>query len=77
MSENSNEQEIQTTGSYLVLLPEDDLSSGMSALSDSTGTTDIDDSAASNLGVAVVDLDPDQLQSLNTAVAGSQPILAA
>jgi subtilisin family serine protease len=68
---------IQTTGRYLVLLPEEDVRSGVSALTDSTGVRDIDDSALSNLGVAVVALDPNQVQSLNTAVAGSQPILAA
>ncbi|MGL5834529.1 MAG: S8 family peptidase [Waterburya sp.] len=67
----------QTTGRYLVLLPEDSVSSGMRALSDSTGVSDIDDSTLSNIGVAVVDLDPDQLQSLNVAVAGDAPILAA
>jgi subtilisin family serine protease len=47
------------------------------ALTDSTGVSDIDDSALSNVGVAVVALDPNQVQSLNAAVAGPQPILAA
>ncbi|MDJ0903283.1 MAG: S8 family serine peptidase [Xenococcus sp. MO_188.B8] len=73
----TNGSSIQTTGRYLVLLPEGQESSGMTALRSSTGTGDIDDTAVSNLGVAVVDLDPNQVQSLNTAVAGSQPILAA
>lgn len=68
---------IQTTGRYLVLLPEGQASSGMTALRNSTGTGDIDDSAVSSIGVAVVALDPNQLQSLNAAVAGSDPILAA
>ncbi|NEO98166.1 MAG: S8 family serine peptidase [Symploca sp. SIO2E9] len=78
MTNGSSIRPIQTTGRYLVLLPEEDVRSGMSALTDSTGVRDgIDDSAISNLGVAVVALDPNQLQSLNTAVAGSQPILAA
>ncbi|MDJ0533103.1 MAG: S8 family serine peptidase [Xenococcaceae cyanobacterium MO_207.B15] len=76
MSNMSSARPIRTTGRYLVLLPEENVSSGMSALSDSTGVRDIDDSAASNLGVAVVDLDPDQLQSLTTAVAGDAPMLA-
>jgi subtilisin len=68
---------IQTTGRYLVLLPEEDVRSGIRALTDSTGVRDIDDSSFSNIGVAVVDLDPNQVQSLNAAVASSQPILAA
>ena len=77
MTNSSSIRPIQTTGRYLVLLPETDVRSGMSALTDSTGVRDIDDSAVSNLGVAVVALDPNQLQSLNAAVAGTQPILAA
>ena len=77
MTNGSSIRPIQTTGRYLVLLPEGQESSGMTALRNSTGTGDIDDSAVSNLGVAVVALDPNQLQSLNAAVAGSQPILAA
>ena len=77
MTNGSSIRPIQTTGRYLVLLPEGEESSGMTALRSSTGTADIDDSAVSNLGVAVVALDPDQLQSLNAAVAGTQPILAA
>ena len=72
----TNGSSIQTTGRYLVLLPEGEESSGMTALRSSTGTGDIDDTAVSNLGVAVVDLDPNQVQSLNAAVAGTQPILA-
>ena len=76
MSNISSARPIRTTGRYLVLLPEDNTSSGMSALTDSTGVRDIDDSAVSNLGVAVVSLDPNQLQSLTTAVAGDAPMLA-
>lgn len=68
---------IQTTGRYLVLLPEEDVRAGVRALTDSTGVRDIDDSALSNIGVAVVALDPNQVQSLNAAVVSSQPILAA
>lgn len=66
----------QTTGRYLVLLPQEDVHSGMSALTDSTGVRDTEISVLSNLGVAVVSLDPERLQSLSLAVAGSQPILA-
>lgn len=77
MINGSSIRPIQTTGRYLVLLPEEDVRSGVRALTDSTGVRDIDDSALSNIGVAVVALDPNQVQSLNAAVAGSQPILAA
>ena len=77
MTNGSSIRPIQTTGRYLVLFPERQSSSGMTALRNSTGTGDIDDSAVSNIGVAVVALDPNQLQSLNAAVAGSEPILAA
>ena len=77
MTNGSSIRPMQTTGRYLVLLPQGEESSGITALRSSTGTEDIDDSAVSNLGVAVVDLDPNQVQSLNAAVAGSQPILAA
>jgi subtilisin len=77
MTNGLSTRPIQTTGRYLVLLPEEDVRSGVRALTDSTGVSDIDDSALSNIGVAVVALDPNQVQSLNAAVAGSQPILAA
>jgi subtilisin len=77
MSNSSSIKPIETTGRYLVLLPEANISSGIAALRDSTGVRDIDDSALSNIGVAVVALDPNQVQSLNAAVAGPQPILAA
>lgn len=77
MTNSSSIRPIQTTGRYLVLLPEEDVRLGVRALTDSTGVRDIDDSALSNIGVAIVALDPNQVQSLNAAVAGSQPILAA
>ena len=77
MTNGSSIRPMQTTGRYLVLLPEGQESSGMTALRDATGTRDINDTAVSHLGVAVVALDPNQVQSLNAAVAGSQPILAA
>ena len=76
MSNISSARPIRTTGRYLVLLPEDNATSGMSALTNATGVRDIDDSAVSNLGVAVVALDPNQLQSLTMAVAGDAPMLA-
>ena len=77
MNNNLPARPIQTTGRYLVLLPESDVRSGISALTDSTGVRDTYMSVYSNLGVAVVSLDPDRLQSLTTAVAGDAPIIAA
>jgi subtilisin len=76
MSTSFPTRSIEMTGRYLVLLPEGQSRSGMAALTDSTGVRDIDDSAVSHLGVAVVTLDRDRLQSLNAAVAGEAPILA-
>jgi subtilisin len=76
MSSSFPIRSIEMTGRYLVLLPEGQASSGMAALTDSTGVRNIDDSAVSNLGVAVVTLDPDNLQSLSAAVAGDAPLLA-
>ena len=85
---------IETTGRYLVLLPEKDVSSGISALTNSTGirevaraadfeshaftSEELESSGASvfdRLGVAVVALDPDQVQSVRSASAAHQPIL--
>jgi subtilisin family serine protease len=86
----------QTTGKYLVLLPEDNVNAGIRSLSDTTGirsvarAADFPDNAMSgqelesedtlvfeDLGVAVVSLDPEQLQSVNMAVANdSEPVLA-
>jgi subtilisin len=77
MSNSISSRSIQNTGRYLVLLPEGEASTGMTALRNSIGEGTIDDSAVSNIGIAVVDLDPTQLQSLNAAVAGTAPILAA
>jgi subtilisin family serine protease len=72
----NNSKLTETTGRYLVLLPEESTSEGIRALTDTTGVREIDDSALSNIGVAVVSLDPDRVQSLNAAVAGDAPILA-
>lgn len=76
MSNNSSIKPVETTGRYLVLLPEESASAGMRALTDTTGVREIDDSALSNIGVAVVSLDPDRVESLQAAVAGEAPILA-
>lgn len=85
----------ETTGRYLVLLPEADLGSGIRALTDSTGINAVaraadfaehtfsaeeleSDAVAvfDNLGVAVVALDPDQVQSIQSATASGTAILA-
>jgi subtilisin family serine protease len=80
----------ETTGRYLVLLPEGNIDSGIRAFTDSTGISAVARSADfasrtftaeqlegteasvfDTLGVAVVSLDPDQVQSLGAAtVAG-------
>lgn len=86
---------VETTGRYLVLLPEGNVDSGIRALTDSTGIRSIaratdfagnaftaeqlENSEASvfdNLGVAVVELDPDQVQSIRSATASGGAILA-
>ncbi len=75
MSYNSLNRPLETTGRYIVVLPEEELSMGISAVTDSTGMRESDMSVLSNLGIAVMSLDPDRLQSLNAAVAGTQPVL--
>jgi subtilisin len=77
MSNNFSNSIIQTTGRYLVLLPEAAGTMGIATLKSVTGASEVDDSAMSSIGVAVVDLDPSQVQSLNAAVAGSPQIIAA
>jgi len=86
---------METTGRYLVLLPEENVDSGIRALTNSTGIRSIaratdfagntftaeqlesaDASVFDNLGVAVVALDPDQVQSLTSATASGGAILA-
>ncbi|ACB49944.1 protease [Crocosphaera subtropica ATCC 51142] len=76
MTYSSLNRPIQTTGRYIIVLPEEDLSSGISAITNSTGVRESDMSVLSNLGIAVVTLDPDRLQSLSSAVAGSEPVLS-
>ena len=85
---------VETTGRYLVLLPDEDVSAGISALTNSTGirevaraadfeshaftSEELESSGASvfdRLGVAVVSLDPDQVQSVRSSAAAHQPIL--
>lgn len=74
---NQNLDQPQTTGNYLVLLPDDGTTSGMSAITNSTGIRSDDMSLMENLGVVVVSsLDPDRLNSLNAAVSGDAPVLA-
>jgi subtilisin len=75
MTEDLATRPRETTGRYLVLLPEEETSSGISALSDSSGVPASDMSVYSNLGVAVVTLDPERLQSVRAAVAGDAPLL--
>jgi subtilisin len=77
MSNNLSTSLIQTTGRYLVLLPEGSETAGIATIKSVTGAGEVDDSAMSNIGVAVVDLDPSQVPSLNTAVLGSSQIVAA
>lgn len=85
----------QTTGNYLVLLPEDDVDAGVQALCNSTGVSHVaramemtdrvfdaeqlevaEPLVFDQLGVAVVPLDPDQLQSLSVLSTQTSPILA-
>jgi subtilisin family serine protease len=86
---------LETTGRYLVLLPEDDMESGIQSITEATGmgaiarAADFPDhtftaeelernavAVFDSLGVAVVDLDPDQVQSLRVAEASEQAIMA-
>lgn len=86
---------IETTGRYLVLLPDEDLGAGIQALSNATGiqgvaraadfedhaftTAELDSPDASvfdELGVAVVPLDPDQVQSVRASAATQNNVLA-
>jgi subtilisin family serine protease len=86
---------IETTGRYLVLLPEADVNSGINALTDATGIRAVaraadfdrhtftaeqlesaDAKVFDTLGVAVVSLDPDQVQSIRSAVASESAVLA-
>ncbi|MEL7011462.1 MAG: S8 family serine peptidase [Cyanobacteria bacterium J06588_4] len=76
MERDSSTNQVETTGRYIVLLPEEELSFGVSALSDLTGNNDIDDSMVSNLGVAALELDPDQLKYLSNSASRRQRILA-
>jgi subtilisin len=77
MNDNLFLRSAQTTGRYLVLMKEGEEAGGMATLREMVGSGEIDDSAMSHLGVAVVSLDPNQLNSVNMAVADdSRPIVA-
>lgn len=77
MNDNLSLRSAQTTGRYLVLMKEGEETAGMAVLRAMVGTDEIDDLAMSRIGVAVVSLDPNQLQSVNMAVADdSQPIVS-
>jgi subtilisin family serine protease len=92
---NNSMTPVETTGRYLVLLPEGNVDSGIRALTDSTGISaiaraadfedhtfpaqELESDAASifdNLGVAVVSLDPDQVQSIRSTTASGGEVLA-
>jgi subtilisin family serine protease len=86
---------METTGRYLILLPQEDIDSGIRAIADSTGISTVaraadfeghiftpeqlesgDVSVFDNLGVAVVSLDADRVQSVRAAVAQHEAVLA-
>ncbi|MFB2935817.1 S8 family serine peptidase [Aerosakkonemataceae cyanobacterium BLCC-F154] len=92
---NNSITPMETTGRYLVLLPENSVDSGIRALTNNTGIQNIaravdfeghtftaeqlesaDTAVFDNLGVAVVSLDPDQVQSMSAATATDGAILA-
>jgi subtilisin len=77
MNDRLPTEEIQTTGRYLVAFVEEAGIAGISAVRLATGAAEIDDSAMSNIGVAVVTLDdPDRVSSLNAAAAADSNIIA-
>jgi subtilisin family serine protease len=95
MSNELSTMTMETTGRYLVLLPEGDVNSGIQAVTNSTGiqsfaraadfanhavTAEQLDSGSGavfeSLGVAVLPLDPNQAQSIQSAVASESSVLA-
>jgi subtilisin len=77
MNNNLPTGEIQTTGRYLVAIAEEEGTAGISAVRSATGTAEIDDSAMSNIGVAVVTIDdPEQASSLSATAATDSNIIA-
>lgn len=95
MNNGTSTAPMETTGRYLVLLPEENIASGISALTDSTGIRAIaraadfeshtvtaeqmenaEASVFDTLGVAVVSLDPDQVQSIRAVTATGGAVLA-
>lgn len=92
---NNSTAAMETTGRYLVLLPEEDVDAGIRALTDSTGISAVARAADfaghaftaaqlasegasvfDSLGVAVVSLDPDRVQSIRAAAATGGAVLA-
>jgi subtilisin family serine protease len=92
---NNSTAAMETTGRYLVLLPEGDVDAGIRALTDSTGISAVARAADfsghaftaaqlasegasvfDSLGVAVVSLDPDRVQSMRAAAATGGAVLA-
>lgn len=86
---------VETTGRYLILLHQEDIGSGIRALTDSTGISGVaraadfeahrfsaeelespNVSVFDNMGVAVVSLDPNQVQSVGAAAASGGALLA-
>jgi subtilisin len=77
MNDNLSPRSAQTTGRHIVLMKEGEEAAGMAELRAMVGAGEIDDSAMSRIGVAVVSLDPNQLHSVNMAVADeARPIVA-
>lgn len=66
----------ETTGRYLVLFREDAVSEGTQLLNEAVGTFASDTLVFSDLGVAVVDAEPSQLNALSIASQEDSPILA-
>lgn len=66
----------ETTGNYLVLLREDAVSEGIQVLSETIDISASDSLVFSDLGVAVVSVDPTQLNSLSIAAQENSAILA-
>jgi subtilisin family serine protease len=66
----------QTTGRYLILFREDSVSEGVQMLSEAVDAQAAEILIFGDLGVAVVDAEPAQLNSLNIASQQDSPILA-
>jgi subtilisin family serine protease len=81
---NSMATQPETTGRYLVLFREDAVDAGIQALNEATRISLFSDEATqpsspivlSTLGVAIVDVSPDQLQSVRASAEADNAILA-